>query len=508
MAKVAIIGAGSVEFTRNILTDLASAEAVHGSLTIALHDIDAERLAYAERAATQVVDRLHAGYAVTAHADRREAFEGADYLINEIQVGGYDATLRDFEIPRRYGLLQTIADTIGIGGIMRGLRTIPVMIAMGNEMADLCPDGLLLNYTNPMAMVPWGIWAGSAWPAARTIGVCHSVRDTHEFLASLVEVPEEHVEFRTAGFNHQCFVYLFQDRRTGEDLYPRLREVVEADPEGLGRRVRVEIFRRFGYFPTESSEHSSEYVPWFLHHPDQVEHFRSEIDEYVRRSDENLEEWAAMKADLDAGRELELERNDELAAQFIVALETGAPAELYGNVRNDGLIEGLPDDACVEVPMRVDADGAVPEPIGEIPVQCLALNRTFLNPVQLTVQAVVEGSRDLVYQAALVDPHTAATLTTTQIVRDGRRPDRSARRPDPRSDPPRLGRLRRCDRRLGRRGSERAPARPRQVSPPPVGRSRLGSAEPHRPSCRRGPAAPSRGTACRGRSGMHHRSPS
>jgi alpha-galactosidase len=252
MAKVVIIGAGSVEFTRNILTDLCSAPELHGTLELALHDIDEERLAYAERAANQVVDRLGAGYKVRAHADRREAFEAADYLVNEIQVGGYDATLRDFQIPARYGLRQTIADTIGIGGIMRGLRTIPVMIEMGNEMAELCPDGLLLNYTNPMAMVPWGIWAGSAWPAANTIGVCHSVRDTHSFLAQLAGVPEEQVEFLTAGFNHQCFVYVFRDKNTGDDLYPRIRAAVDADPEGLGRRVRVEIFRRFGYFPTES----------------------------------------------------------------------------------------------------------------------------------------------------------------------------------------------------------------------------------------------------------------
>jgi alpha-galactosidase len=415
MTKVAIIGAGSVEFTRNILTDLSSAEPLHGTLQIALHDIDAERLAYAERAAHQVVARLDAGHTILACPDRKEAFDGADYLINEIQVGGYDATVRDFDIPRKYGLLQTIADTIGIGGIMRGLRTIPVMAAMGDEMASLCPDGLLLNYTNPMAMVPWGIWSGSAWPASRTIGVCHSVRDTHSFLAETVGVPEEHVEFRTAGFNHQCFVYVFRDRRTGEDLYPRLREVVEADPEGLGRRVRVEIFRRFGYFPTESSEHSSEYVPWFLHHPDQVERFRCEIDEYVRRSDENLEDWAAMKAQLDAGEDIELERNDELASQFIVALQTGQTIELYGNVRNEGLIDGLPEDACVEVPVQV-ADGSwTPQRIGAIPPQCLALNRTFLNTVELTVRAAVEGSRDLVYQAALLDPHTGATLTTQQV---------------------------------------------------------------------------------------------
>lgn len=416
MAKIAIIGAGSVEFTRNILTDLCSVPELRGSLSIALHDIDPDRLGYAERAAVHVVRRLGAELTVKACPDRREAFDGADYLINEIQVGGFRATLTDFEIPRRYGLLQTIADTIGIGGIMRGLRTIPVMVEMGDEMAELCPDALLLNYTNPMAMVPWGVWSGSSWPASHTIGVCHSVRDTHAFLASTVGVPLQRVEFRTAGFNHQCFVYGFRDRQTGEDLYPRLRQVVDADPEGLGRRVRVEIFRRFGYFPTESSEHSAEYVPWFLHHPDQVERFRCEIDEYIRRSEENLEIWDELKRQLDTGEDIELERNDELASQFIVALETGTPMELYGNVRNEGLIEGLPTDACVEVPVRVDGARWIPQPVGAIPPQCLALNRTFLNTVELTVRAAVEGSRDLVYQAALLDPHTAATLTTDQIV--------------------------------------------------------------------------------------------
>jgi alpha-galactosidase len=416
MTKIAIIGAGSVEFTRNILTDLCSAPELAGTLEFALHDIDPERLAYADRAGRQVVERLHAGHTVTAHAERERAFDGADYLINEIQVGGYTATRIDFDIPRRFGVRQTIADTIGIGGIMRGLRTIPVMIEMAEEMTALCPDGLLLNYTNPMAMVPWGIWAGSKWPAAQTIGVCHSVRDTHAFLADLVGVPQERIRFRTAGFNHQCFVYDFVDTETGSDLYPRLRELVDADPGGLGRRVRVELFRRFGYFPTESSEHSAEYVPWFLHDDEQVQRFRIEVDEYLRRSEENLREWEGIKATLDAGGELELGRNDELASQFIVALETGGSAELYGNVRNEGLIDGLPEDSCVEVAVRVDRDGVRPDRIGAIPPQCLALNRTFLNVAELTVRAVVEGSRNLVDQAALVDPNTAATLPPSEIV--------------------------------------------------------------------------------------------
>ena len=416
MPKVTIIGAGSVEFTRSILADLCAYEELHGSLHIALHDIDTERLAYALRAAVQLVERSGAGYEVSAHETRAPAFDGAAYLINEIQVGGYRATLTDFEVPKKYGVRQTIADTIGIGGIMRGLRTIPVMIEMANEMTERCPDGLLLNYTNPMAMVPWGIWASSRLPAANVVGVCHSVRDTHAFLARTVGLPSERVEFRTAGLNHQCFVYVFRDRGTGEDLYPRLREVVEADPEGLGRRVRVELFRRFGYFPTESSEHSAEYVPWFLPHDDQVARYRIEVDEYLRRSEENLAEWEDLKSALDAGEELEVERNDELASQFIHALETGVEVELYGNVRNDGLIHELPQDACVEVPVMAGGDGVRPTGIGVLPPQCLALNRTFLNVVELTVRAAVEGSRELVYQAALVDPNTSATLSVDQIV--------------------------------------------------------------------------------------------
>src|SRR5262245_16299697 len=413
--RVTIIGAGSVEFTRGIVADLCGYEELHGSLELALHDIDEERLRYAERAAVQIVARSDAGYPVAAHEARAGAFDGADYLVNEIQVGGYPATLTDFEVPKKYGVRQTIGDTIGIGGIMRGLRTIPVMVAMADEMAERCPDGLLLNYTNPMAMVPWGIWLGSRLPARNVVGVCHSVRDTHAFLAGTVGVPEERIEFRTAGLNHQCFVYVFRDRESGEDLYPRLREIVDADPEGLGRRVRVEIFRRFGFFPTESSEHSAEYVPWFLHAEDQVTRFRIEVDEYLRRSEDNLAEWEEIKRALDAGEILPVEANDELASQFIRALETGAEAELYGNVRNERLIDGLPDDACVEVATIAGSKGVTATRFGTPPPQCLALNRTFVNVAELTVRAVVEGSRDLVHQAALVDPNTAATLRTAEI---------------------------------------------------------------------------------------------
>lgn len=414
MAKVVLIGAGSVEFTRNLLADLCSYRELHGSISIALHDIDPDRLGVAERVARLAVDRAGAGYHVESHVDRLAAFEGADYLINEIQVGGYAATLTDFEVPKRYGLRQTIGDTIGIGGISRGLRTIPVMVEMADEMAERCPRALLLNYTNPMAMVPWGIYAGSRF--ANVLGVCHSVRDTHAFLARTVGIPASEITFCTAGFNHQCFVLRFERTSTGEDLYPRLRQIVDADPEGLGRRVRVEIFKRFGYFPTESSEHSSEYVPWFMRHDDQLERFRIPVDEYLRRSEENLDELADVRDALDAGRAIELEPTSELASEIVHAIETGHEREVYGNARNDGLIDGLPGEACVEVPCLVDASGVHPQRVGVLPPQCLALNRTFVNVVELTVRAALEERRDLVYQAALLDPNTAATLTTEQVV--------------------------------------------------------------------------------------------
>jgi len=414
MPRVTIIGAGSVEFTRNVVADLCSFGELAGGFEIALHDIDADRLAYATRAAESIVRRTRAGHRVASFAERRPALEGAAYAINEIQVGGYDATVLDFEIPKSFGLRQTIGDTLGIGGIMRGVRTLPVAIAIGDDMADVCPDAILLNYTNPMAMVPWGVYAGSRFE--RVVGVCHSVRDTHAFLAETVGVDESDVAFRTAGFNHQAFVYEFRRRSTGENLYPRLREVIDADPEGLGRRVRVEVFKRFGYFPTESSEHTAEYLPWFMQRDDLIERYRILVDDYVFRSRENLEEWEATKAALDRGEELDVEPSSELASEIIHALETGEPREVYANVRNGGLIEGLPADACVEVPVLVDKNGVQPTRIGLIPPQTLALNRTFLNVVELTVRAVIEDRRDLVYQAALVDPNAGATLTTTQIV--------------------------------------------------------------------------------------------
>jgi alpha-galactosidase len=412
MVKVAFIGAGSVEFTRNVVTDLCSYPELHGNLELSLHDIDETRLGYAEALANRISAQSKAGAVVTASPDRRTALAGADFVVNEIQVGGYAATRLDFDIPAKYGLRQTIGDTIGIGGIFRGLRTIPVLQGIGRDLADVAADSTLLNYSNPMAMLPWAVYAST--PFSRVVGLCHSVRDTHRHLADLVGVPQEEIEYVTAGFNHQAFVLTF--RRDGEDLYPRLRKVIEADPDQQ-RRVRVEIFRRFGYFPTESSEHSSEYVPWLMRRDDEIERFRIPVGEYLRRSERNIDEFDTTLAALQADDDLDLTPTSEMASEYIRAQVTGQPAELYVNIRNDGRIANLPDECCVEVPATVDAGGLHPLSVGALPPQLVALNRTFLNVVELTVKAVLEGDREHVYQAALLEPNTAATLSIDEIRR-------------------------------------------------------------------------------------------
>ncbi|HEY0932747.1 MAG TPA: alpha-galactosidase [Trebonia sp.] len=411
MIKVAFIGAGSVEFTQNVATDLCSYPELRGNLHFALYDISAERLSHAERLVRRISAQTGAGAVVTATRDRRTALAGARYVINEIQVGGYAATRADFDIPAEYGVRQTISDTLGIGGIFRGLRTIPVVLELARDMLAECPDAYLLSYSNPMAMLPWAVYEGSDF--SRVYGLCHSVRDTQAFLTELVGADPARVRFLTAGFNHQAFVLRFE--QDGRSLYPRLAEVVDASPE-LRRRVRVEIYRRFGYFPTESSEHSAEYVPWFMRHDDQIEQFRIFVGDYLERSEENLRELKASERALAADEPLELEPENELASLFIHALETGTEREIHVNIRNGGLISSLPDDCCVEVPCLIGAGGPRPVAVGPLPPQLAALNRTFLNVVELTVRAVLDGSRDHVYQAALLDPNTAATLTTAQTV--------------------------------------------------------------------------------------------
>jgi alpha-galactosidase len=410
MSRIAFIGAGSVIFTRKLLRDLLEMPALRG-VDIALHDIDDDRLATAEAMAKATAAELGATPKITAHRDRRAALEGANYVLNMVQIGGHPATLLDFEIPTKHGLRQTIADTLGIGGIFRALRTAPHMLDLGREMAELCPSAWLLNYTNPMAMLCWITYAGT--PTTKVVGLCHSVQYTIEQLSEFVGVPEAEVSFDSAGLNHQAFILRFEHE--GKDLYPRLAAKFAGDPE-LQRRVRVEIYRRFGYFPTESSEHGAEYVPWFMHSQAEIDRYRIPVDEYIRRSEENLVEYDTVKAALAKGELPAIPRSNEYAADIINAMEGGGAAVIYGNVRNDALLPGVPDGSCVEVACDVNESGLHPRAVAEYPSQLAALNRTFGNVVEMTTRAVLERRRDHVYHAALLDPNAAASLSVDQIV--------------------------------------------------------------------------------------------
>jgi alpha-galactosidase len=409
MTRIAFIGAGSVVFTRNLLGDILFFPELR-EVEIALHDIDPDRLATAEAIAGLTAREMEARPTITTHLDRRAAVDGSDYVINMVQIGGHEATRRDFEIPARYGLRQTIADTLGIGGIFRTLRTAGHMLALGNEMADLCPHAWLLNYTNPMPMLCWLVYGGT--PTSRVVGLCHSVQFTVEDLSGLVGVPQEEVTFLAAGINHQAFLLRFEHR--GESLYPRLDERIDRDPD-LQRRVRVALYRRLGYFPTESSEHAAEYVPWFMRHDGELERYRIPVDEYIRRSEENLVEYERVREAIARGDTIPIARSNEYASLIIHSMETGRPRVVYGNVRNTGLLSGLPADLCVEVPCLVDGTGLHPVVVEDYPAQLAALNRTFANVVELTVRAVLEQRPELVRHAAMLDPNAAATLTLDEI---------------------------------------------------------------------------------------------
>jgi alpha-galactosidase len=329
-----------------------------------------------------------------------------------IRVGGHEGLRLDFEIPGRHGVRQTMADTMGIGSIFRALCTTPALLELGRDLQEVAPGAWLYNYTNPMAALVWAIYSGTAHQ--RVVGVCMSAENTAQQLAELVDVPFEEIAYLAAGINHQSWILRLE--RRGQDLYPRLRQIVQDDPGGLGRRVRVEMFKRFGYFPTESSEHSADLVPWFLPHEDQIHRFRIPVNEYLHRSERNLGSYAEIRRKLKSGEPLELERGPEYAPQIIHSIETGTPRMIYGNVRNGGSIGNLPEDCCVEVPCLVDRAGVQPTRVGNLPPQLAALNRLYLNVCELTVRAALEQRRDLVYQAALLDPNTAATLSIDEIV--------------------------------------------------------------------------------------------
>jgi alpha-galactosidase len=416
MPRIAFIGAGSTVFTRNLVGDVLGLPELRDTTTFALMDVDPERLRTSEIVAARLVEAHGAKARVEATLDRRAALDGADYVVTSFQVGGLPATLVDFEVPKRHGLRQTIADTLGVGGIMRGLRTIPVLLDVCRDIEELCPDALLLQYVNPMAMLCWAVAEATS---VRTVGLCHSVQHTARELAGDLGVPADEVEHLVAGINHMAF-FLRLERR-GEDLYPALRRVVEEGRVPERDRVRYEAFRHLGWFVTESSEHFAEYVPWFVKsaRPDLVERFGIPLDEYVRRSERQIADWEALRARLEDGSALGVERSAEYGADIIRACETGAPFHFNGNVPNtfagERLIADLPADCCVEVPCLAGANGIEPQAVGALPRVLAALIETNVNVQGLTVQAALSGRREPVYHAAMLDPHTAAELSLDEI---------------------------------------------------------------------------------------------
>jgi alpha-galactosidase len=413
MTKIALIGAGSVVFAKNLIGDILSFPEL-ADAHIALMDIDAGRLHTAERMTRKVAAALKVTPTVTTHAERRGALTDADYVINTIQVGGYrPSTVIDFEVPKRHNLRQTIADTLGIGGIMRALRTIPVLLDICRDIEALCPNAWLLNYTNPMAM---NCWALSRATPTRTVGLCHSVQGTAMQLADDIGVPYSDITYQAAGINHMSFYLRFE--RRGEDLYPLIRKVVNDGRVPGNNRVRYEMLMRLGYFVTESSEHFAEYTPYFIRRdrPDLIERFGVPLDEYITRCDFMDRFWGDMKSFFEGDEPITaIERSHEYGALIIHSMETGTPRVVYGNVPNRGLITNLQSGCCVEVPCLVDGNGIQPTPIGDLPPHLAALIMTNVNVQSLAVEAGLSGKREHVYHAAMLDPHTAAELTLDEI---------------------------------------------------------------------------------------------
>jgi alpha-galactosidase len=413
MAIITLLGAGSTVFAKNLLGDILSFPELANS-EIRLFDIDSERLKTSEVVANKVAQALGAKPKIITTTDRKKALENADYSIAMFQVGGYKpSTLIDFDIPKKYGLRQTIADTLGIGGIMRGLRTIPVMLDMCRDMEEVAGDITFLNYVNPMAM---NCWAMSRATTIKTVGLCHSVQGTAEQLADDIGVDIHDINYIAAGINHMAFYLKFE--KDGQDLYPAIKKVLNEKRAPDWNLVRYEIYKRFGYFVTESSEHFAEYTPWFIKRdrPDLIEEFNIPLDEYIRRCENQIAGWHQLREDLITNDlPLEVNRSHEYGSLIIHSMETGQPRVVYGNVANRGLINNLPDGCCVEVPVLVDKSGLQPTKIGNLPPHLAAMMQTNINVQAMTVEAALTGKREHVYHAAAFDPHTAAELSLDQI---------------------------------------------------------------------------------------------
>ena len=410
MPRIVLVGAGSVEFTRNLLGDILSAAALRDA-AIVLHDIDADRLTTAERMARWTAQELGANPTISAHLDRREALRDADFVINTIQVGGARATQLDFDVPARFGLRYTIADTVGVGGVFRGLRTIPVVLGIARDMEELCPGAWLLNYTNPLAIL---VRAVSEATSIEVIGLCHSVFWTVDRLAGYLGLPREEIDSASAGLNHHAWLVQLEHR--GRDLYPALREFVDAGRVPDDDLVRADLFRRFGVYPTESSEHHAEYNPWYIGKRDErgdaVERFHIPIGEYLDRVAHNLDEFAETKRMLEAGEPFEIQRSGEYAATIIDSMTTGVPARIVANSMNrSALIPNLDADACVEVPAMVDGLGPHPLAMGPLPVHLAAYIRGAVDMQALTVRAALDRDRQAIGHAVMTDPIVQTHLT-------------------------------------------------------------------------------------------------
>ncbi|MCV6587196.1 MAG: alpha-glucosidase/alpha-galactosidase [Marinibacterium sp.] len=421
MTKIAFVGAGSTVFMKNILGDALLTPSLADS-HFALMDIDATRLAESAAVARQMIRAVGSGAQISTHDDRRAALEGADFVITAFQVGGYHpCTVTDFEIPKAYGLRQTIADTLGVGGIMRGLRTVPVLWDMARDMAALCPDATLLQYVNPMAINTWAL--GAAFPRLKQVGLCHSVQNTVAELAHDLDLPQDDIRYRVAGVNHVAFFLTLEHQ--GRDLYPALRAgyadgALPKAPLQHARcpnRVRYEVMDHLGHFCTESSEHLAEYVPWFIKdgRTDLIEQFGIPLDEYPKRCEEQIADWQAQARTLTTEDPGPPRKSHEFAADLMDAIVTDTPYVAYGNLPNTGQIPQLPMGAAVETPCLVDGNGVQPSVVTDIPPQLVALMRSQINVQELTVRALLDQNPEHIYHAAMMDPHTAAELDLRQI---------------------------------------------------------------------------------------------
>ncbi|MCD8352487.1 MAG: alpha-glucosidase/alpha-galactosidase [Planctomycetaceae bacterium] len=420
--KITFMGAGSTIFARNVLGDCMCSDVLR-DCEMALYDIDGSRLKESETILNAINRGKGGKTRITSYLgaeERKNALRGANFVVNAVQIGGFEpCTVTDFEIPKKYGLRQTIADTLGIGGIMRALRTIPVLEEFTQDMADVCPDAWFLNYTNPMAILTGYL---QRYAEVKTIGLCHSVQvcvnDLFKDLGLEQYIPG-HREV-IAGINHMAWLLEVRDA-AGKDLYPEVRERAKRknDTEKHKDMVRYDYIDKFGYYCTESSEHNAEYNPYYIkaRNPELIDRFNIPLNEYPRRCVEQLANWKKESAELLSGKTLDHERSHEYASHIMEAMTTGTPYKIGGNVLNTGgLISNLPEDACVEVPCLVDNAGIFPCRVGRLPVQLAALNITNINPQLLTIEAARTHKREHIYHAAMLDPHTAAELTLDEIV--------------------------------------------------------------------------------------------